>query len=175
MSYLVALSDFASKNVQYFPANFSFDKKLKLFVKQAQDFFVKPAIGAELLRDLEAYTGSPADSDYDLLLDGGEYTVGNTIYTFGGLKECICFYAYALYIEQNSIQETVFGTVNKESDYSERINTQQIAIVKNRCMETAKESLDGVINYLCNHTTTWPQFSRRNSFMFKNKIKAIGD
>ena len=172
---LVSLSDYSDKNVAYFPANFSFAKKLQLFASQAQDFYLKPAIGAELLRDLKAYTGSPADANYDLLLDGGEYTIGNTVYSLGGIKEVVCFYSYALYIEQSTIQETVFGAVNKESDYSERINNQQIALVKNRCMEMAKESLDAVINYLSNNTATWAQFSRRNNFMFKTKIKAIGD
>lgn len=175
MTYLVTDTDFATYDVAYLPSNFSMAKRMNRFIGAAQMYDIKNSIGDELLIDLLAYTGSPADADYDLLLEGGTYTYNSTEYLFNGLKETVCLYAYHRYINSGIMQVTEFGLVNKINDQSERPTAEQISNLKAEILQRADESLNNVRDYLCRNSTTWPQYGRRTTNRHRVNITAIGD
>jgi hypothetical protein len=176
MSLLISLTDFATKKVRVFPTNFKFTESgLEYKCQDAQDLYVKCALGSELMEALEAYTGSPEEERFEDLLNGKTYEYGGVKYSFKGLKDVICRFAMALYIPESDIFETNFGSVNKNSDYSVKESGSQKAMRINNYQQQADKGLREVIFFLSVFADDYPEFNNIDQFKHTVKLKAIGD
>lgn len=177
MSLLVSdKTFFKTYNVANFPVTVVYTDKLELSVEQAKDFYVKPALGQALWNDILAYSGSPFDANYDVLINGGDFTYGGITYNCVGLNKCICFYAYGLYSIDGDIVETKFGSVvKKETEVSDRISNDQRNTKINKNKGMGLECLNNVLQYLNLNSTLFPNYALKNTSEIRQSINIYGN
>jgi len=125
MSYIITIQDFfeefgISPNIN--------DNRVTASIREAQDFDIKQAIGAALFQDiLVKYNTSPKDALAAKLVEGGTYVDcnGNTI-AFAGLGMALKYYALARFRVKQPINDTRFGVVRKNDQYSESLENKQL-------------------------------------------------
>lgn len=120
------------------------DARLKASIEEAQNFDIKKVIGDAFFYDVDTkYNTSPADADIVKLVDGGTYLdcQGNTVY-FDGLAKAVKYYALARYRKKQPINDTAFGVVFKNDNYSTPLDYKTL----NASIEDARASGLGYLN-----------------------------
>jgi hypothetical protein len=84
------------------------EEKLNEIIIKVQILEILPLLGQSFYNDLVKNVNL-----YNLLLEGGSYTVSNVTYQNYGLKSCIVHYVDAYYKMFGDITDTPFGLVNK--------------------------------------------------------------
>lgn len=93
-------------------ANSVNNDKFNQIVDEVQFEDIRPLLGDALYNDV--ITKLEANStQYDLLLDGGIYTIGDITYTNYGLKAVIVHYLYAKYAMFGDVIDNPFGMTTK--------------------------------------------------------------
>lgn len=99
------------------------DEKLERAIKTAEQFLVKPRLGALYV------TIITEPSEYATILDGGIYTLpdGSEVY-LSGLCEADKELAYACLL-RDILAATTFGSVLKKDDYSDQSDEERLNAV----------------------------------------------
>lgn len=147
------------------------------FIRESQIFDIQPLIGQELLEDLLAEIDvSPELSTtklYDLYY-GKTYLVGTTYYRTEGIQMLHAYCAYKRILEENSINLTAFGVVQKIDELSQPITDGQMNMILSKVNEKVIALKAQIYDYLCAHSTTYTEWKG-----WKNKrninIKLIGE
>lgn len=128
--------------------------KLERIIHEAEQVYIKPVIGNALYLSLIT---NPPQSQYDTLLDGGEFTYKGKRFQFEGLKAALAYYAYAR-SAKSSIIPTRYGTVEKRSEYSSQASIQERQKIIRETFEVADRYLKDCVNYIVANPDTFPGF-----------------
>src|SRR5690554_260257 len=112
MTNLITISDIqAFKPISN---NIDVSKKLNTFIREAQEFDLRPILGDEFYLAIVAdFEASPSLVTYSDLFNGVTYTYGSNTYQHDGLKSVLVYYAYSRYLNDVQINQTAFGAVIK--------------------------------------------------------------
>lgn len=128
--------------------------KLERIIHEAEQVYIKPVIGNELYL---ALITNPPQSQYNTLLEGGEFTYKGKQFQFEGLKAALAYYAYAR-SAKSSIIPTRYGTVEKRSEYSYQASLQERQKIIRETFEVADRYLKDCVNYIAANPDTFPGF-----------------
>jgi len=129
------------------------------FQDEVQNHDLKKLIGFEFFNELFQNI-----DDYTLLIDGGEYTVDDTTYSFRGLKYVCAYLFFARYVRESRIKDTFTGFVTHTADNMQALSSNEIVNLENRYKEIATTEWDACLHYL--KSTEEPQITETTN----NKI-----
>lgn len=170
MPLLLSVIDFAP--YKELSLNIDDSTRIHPYIKQAQQFDLKPLLGEEFYKDL---TDNSTSTPNSLLLTGGGYTHQNKNYEFSGLKAALVFYAYARIIENQNIQVTRFGVVYKNNaDVSERVDEKTLQRLVQQTRNQARVYWDECELFLNRNSIDYPLWLKKSSNKSRINITAIG-
>mgnify|MGYP003623224375 len=144
--------------------NLDDQRRLVMYIKEAEELDIIPVIGAELYKDC---VDNPQNNR--LLLDGGYYD--NDKRYFAGLKAAVCLLAYARFLPNNNINVTPFGIKEKLSIDSGEVSDKAMFRQINEARNTGMAYLQHVVEYLKYYGIKCGKLSS----VKQNKFKAIGN
>ena len=115
--------------------------RITVYLKEAESLYVIPAFGASLFKNI-----SDNQENYTTLLDGGFYD--NDKHYFEGLRKSIAYIAYSKMILNQDFNVTAFGTMFKNSEYSEHSNEKTLLRISNDALNIGTRYLDDCLEYL---------------------------
>ena len=160
---------------------FDGERNIDGYILEAQLMDLKAWLGDAFLYELceQRATNSLTDAN-KLLLYGGSYTatVCNVDQTFylEGLAACLAFYTHARYTLRSQVQQTRFGAVVKESDYSTPASGKQIAEIKQISEENAEALKQDCILLIRRKIADYPLYTQyTTSEKRRSKINVVGE
>lgn len=87
-----------------------------VFIREAQDFDLKPLLCEDFYYDLVA---GRLTTPYLELIDGGNYTYNSRTYFFRGLADVLAYFTYARFILKSNYVSTSHGFTTKTTPYSD--------------------------------------------------------
>lgn len=164
-NYLIEKADFAE--IRDISNNVDFDKRIKPYVREAQEFDIRPILGAEMFYDL---LKNSADDNYTALLDGLDYTYADVNYSFVGLKTIIAYYTYARFIPHDNVRSTPSGMMGKTNEFSERISKSEIDRIVNQNQSAAYAYIEDMICFLDRKVSDYPKWNTTYKSEVKRKV-----
>lgn len=124
------------------------DGRIQPYIKEVEDIYIVPAIGAELYEKLDK--GEVTD---DILLDGGYYdrqtedgeTSRERCY---GLRLATAYFAYARVLRNNQVNVTAFGVTQKNGMLSEASDEKNISDAVSDARKMGEHYLNSCVRYL---------------------------
>lgn len=123
------------------------DGRILPYIKEVEDAYIMPAIGAELYERLDNGTEDDA-----ILLNGGYYDrntskgiVRDRCY---GIRLAVAYYAYSKVLHNNQVNVTAFGVVAKETSLSNPSVQHDIDDATAQARKMGDYYLDSVKRYL---------------------------
>ncbi len=183
MTLLINKSDFA--DYRAVSANRD-DKRIDPFIQEAQEFELRGFLGDPLYYDMLAkidhyntekesnpdYVATADEQKYLDLLNGVSYEwEGNTI-QFKGVKPVLVYYAYSRFLSNNNIVSTRFGAVQKKNDYSDPIDSREMARVITKAESDGKKYGVDVERFLNTKSADYPKWEDRCGS--RRKLKGLG-
>jgi hypothetical protein len=138
--------------------------RITVYLKEAESLYVIPAFGASLFKNI-----SDNQENYTTLLDGGFYD--NDKHYFEGLRKSIAYIAYSKMILNQDFNVTAFGTMFKNSEYSEHSNEKTLLRISNDALAIGVRYLDDCLDYL-KYIKLLPCFLNKSDR--NGRIKIIG-
>lgn len=146
------------------------------FALEAQDLDLRPVLGDSLYFDLMSKWFNTVDtmySSYQTLINGGSWTYGGDTIYFDGLKPFVVYKTLARFIQNNPVNITRFGVVNKVVNGSQPVDAQIIRQVVNEMNSNAQTYQNQILLYLNDNVTTYTKFkgeqtSNRTGFRMFN-------
>lgn len=131
-------------------------RTLDVHILNAQNIDLKQVFGNAFWTDLEA---NSIEENYETLLNGGTYTVGDSEYSFAGLKAAIVMFTMARRRIASGAIDSPWGMVQKTSEFSQPVSTatRQMMVDEARSMATAY--LSECIQYIENNISDFPKYS----------------
>lgn len=175
MNLLITKEDIAELK----PLSENIDSTLKVdpFVREAQEFELRPFLSDEFFIDLvDDFNASPSLQKYKNLFEGSIYTCGNTKYENPGIKAMLIYYAYARIVKKGPTNSTAFGFVEKLNDDSKPISEKAIARLVDQAMSGAKAYENRVRLFLNRNSSDYPLWDCGvdNKKVGGSRISAIG-
>lgn len=124
-------------------------------ILSAQNKDVAPVLGNALFTDLVANRN---DVNYKKLLDGGNYIVDGTTYSFQGLRAAISCFAFARYKMYSNAVDTPFGTVAKTSESSEPADPKIILSIASEKRSEGTLYLNECIKFIRENIADYPLY-----------------
>ena len=115
--------------------------RITIYLKEAENLYVIPAFGASIFKNI-----SDNQENYTTLLEGGFYD--NNKHYFEGLRKSIAYIAYSKMILNQDFNVTAFGTMFKNSEYSEHSNEKTLLRISNDALAIGLRYLDECLDYL---------------------------
>jgi hypothetical protein len=139
--------------------------RITIYLKEAENLYVIPAFGASLFKNI-----SDNQENYTTLLEGGFYD--NNKHYFAGLRKSIAYIAYSKMILNQDFNVTAFGTMFKNSEYSEHSNEKTLLRISNDALAIGLRYLDECLYYL-KHINVLPCCLKQTDR--NRRIKIIGE
>lgn len=99
------------------------DDKMLKFVEEAENLYVFPKLGYELMKNLHE---KKEEEPYKTMLDGGDWQdETNEWHHFEGLKKAEAYLAYSKLVMYGDFESTRYGMVSKDGDYSTHISSKE--------------------------------------------------
>ena len=121
--------------------NLDDEKRLKMYIDEAETLDVMPALGAELYKSV---TDNP--NNHATLLEGGYYD--NDKKYFKGLKAAVSLLAYGRFILNNAVNATPFGVQRKSALDSEPVDDKTLFRHANEARNAGLAYLNQCLEYL---------------------------
>lgn len=122
------------------------DNRLEPYIKECEDAYIMPALGAELYERLTTQQEPTAD---DLVLLNGAYYDGpNGREYCHGIRKATAYFAYARVLRNNQVNVTAFGVVQKTGSYSQPTDGTQVTDVAAEAIKMAELYLHSCVKYL---------------------------
>lgn len=144
-------------------ANLDDEKRLAMYITEAEHLYIIPAIGAHLYHSI---VNNPAD--YEALLGGGYYDDNKR--HFAGLRAAIAMFSYARFVRNQNITVTPFGVKEKLSLDSNSIDERTLVRHANEAEAIANEYLRQCLAYLQFTDKPCTPYAKSR----KAKYKAVG-
>lgn len=149
-------------------------KDIEVYIEEAEQLDIKPTLGTPLYLRLLSNVGDKTANH--LLLYGGKYEGGNGTILFAGLRKALAYYVYGRMIKNGGRTATRFGFVEKQGDYSARVEYKERLDASNDATLVADSYMKEVLNFIeCSNL--FEEYRRCGRGM-KNRrvtIKAIGE
>lgn len=117
------------------------EKRLLPYMNEVERLELIPAFGALLYKKIE---DNP--DQYKVLFNGGYYNDGSAY--FAGLSEACGYLVYSRFVQNQNVNVTAFGVVQKVSQYSEPMDEKTIVRVSNEARNIGVEYLNQCLCYL---------------------------
>ena len=117
------------------------NNRITVYLKESENLYVIPAFGASLFKNI-----SDNQENFVTLLEGGFYD--NDKHYFEGLRKSIAYIAYSKMILNQDFNVTAFGTMFKNSEYSEHSNEKTLLRISNDALAIGLRYLDECVDYL---------------------------
>ena len=131
------------KGIRDIAANLK-DMRLAPYIKECEDAYIMPALGADLYERLDNHT----ETD-EILLDGGYYDKPDgSRAKCHGIRRAVAYFAYARVLRNNAVSVTAFGVVTKTSNYSQPTEAAQAQSAAAEAVKMGELYLHSCIEYL---------------------------
>ena len=128
--------------------------KIEAYIRESENIDIKDALGDALFLDVKAYPDK-----YEMLLNGGEYNSEcGTKRTFIGLKAALAYYTYSRIVKNGDGNVTRYGYVNKDSEYSFRLDIKEKVMAYNDTFSVADRYLKECVRYLNDLKSDFPLY-----------------
>lgn len=144
------------------------DDILNQSILDAQIVDVQPLVGSDFFNDILRNV-----SNYQSLLDGGDYTYKNKTYSNYGLKAVIVFYAYSRYVMFGSTVGTQYGFMEKLNNESQHIDINMKKSVSKSNEKIAFNYWQNVKLYLDRNKDLYPEYKNGCNLNKKFRISII--
>lgn len=124
-------------------------------IAEAQRVELKPRLGDALYIQLMAET---PDERFDTLLNGGIWTDGCGEHLLTGLKTALAYYALARITRDGNIQETRYGSVVKDDQYSADPEKAERQRQYRELFSQADSYMAEALNYLAQNRQAFPEY-----------------
>lgn len=123
------------------------DGRIVPYIKEVEDAYILPAIGADLYERLDTRTIIDP-----ILLDGGYYTrttqCGEERDKCHGLRIAVAYFAYARVLKNNQINVTAFGVTEKHTNLSNPVKDESVDDAVGAARKMGDYYLQSCIRYL---------------------------
>lgn len=148
------------------------DSKITIYIDESEQIDIKPRLGDALFLDIKR-----DPYEYDVLLNGGEYTDSKgQEKTFKGLVAALNYFTYARLVKNNDLNVASFANVYKESDYSSRVEHKEKVAAYNDAFTVADMYLQECLRYLNDNADKFPLYKGKGR-MKANRVvyRVIGE
>jgi len=167
------------KNVRPISKNIE-NNRIEPYIDEVEQRIIKPRIGSELFIDLIDWMNTDDKSsfpdEYEILMNGGVYDYitckQSEKKVFKGLQSAINYYVYAKIIKNNDINISRLGIVNKEDDYSSRVDLNIRLASEKDALQVADGYISECIDYL-NVTKNITKFKRAGKQNNRLRVSVI--
>lgn len=138
------------------------EKRCDPFILEAQENDIRPILNDALYFDFTEKvfsTSDPMYNDYQILLNGGTYTVNNYTLSFPGIEPMLCYFALSRIVLNNQINITQYGVVQKNVDESTPIDTNSLKLLVTELRSVAIGYQGRVVDFLENKKSTYPLYN----------------
>lgn len=119
---------------------------------EVQDRELKKLLGLKMYQDL---LKNAAETDYEALIEGSEFTYEGFEYTHKGLRYVLAYLIYASYIMDSRYNDTFAGFTQKNIPESTRSQYGELKALKQTAMEQAMSYFDEVKLFLDYKSSTF--------------------
>lgn len=129
-------------------------------IKEAQNFDLKGVLGDSFFYEIETkYNDTPPDADIVKLVEGGTYIGcdGNTV-SFEGLAMALKYYTLARFRKKQQINDTNFGVVIKNDNYSQPLDNAILMSSINDAKASGQGYLNAAIKFIFANKDKYPLF-----------------
>lgn len=117
--------------------------EVETYLKESENIDLRMNLGDALFLDLKEHP-----ENYTLLLNGGIYEDGKGRRLLTGLKSALAYYTFARVVKNKDGQVTRFGFMNKEGEYSSRVDLKEKVMAYNDAFSVADTYMKEVVSYL---------------------------
>lgn len=129
------------------------DDKIDPYIEDAEFLDLKNLLGELLYNDIVA---NPTSAENIKLMDPFAYTYEGYNYKHQGLKKVLSIFSYSRYIMFGSNTDTPFGLMNKRSQDSDQVETDQLKIIYKKDQQIAHQYFGEIRRYLDRFASTYP-------------------
>lgn len=150
------------------------DNDVQAFINECEQLYIIPAIGYGNFK--AAATDGDWDASFDesfdknVIVNGGEWSDGDTLQNCVGLKSALAYYVYAKIARSDGSIYSRSGFMRHEDQYSEHVDDSKLKQY-NDVMDIAETYLGNCLRYLKSHTNGKEVKPVRGS---RIRINAIG-
>lgn len=135
------------------------DAEIERYIREVQLFDLKTLVCDAFFVDL---TDEDAQTDYALLLNGGNYEYEGKKHYFEGLKACLTYFFYARYVFKSHQKDTATGLVMKENTHSSAISVSEKRDLQKLYLQDADKLWTECLLYLQRNQQKYPYFEKCN-------------
>jgi hypothetical protein len=132
------------------------------YIQEAQQFDLKRLLGDPLYLDFLAKFDSSVDpqyTNYQNLLNGVNYTYGNLTLANPGLIGYLSYSTLVRFYNNNQINATRYGLVQKTNDQSQPLDWKAIAVAVAELRSNALAFQEDIIKYLMANASSFPLYA----------------
>lgn len=153
------------------------DRKIEICIKEAEMRYVREKITDSLYIDLIKWTQtldkSAFPEEYITLMNGGIFQSKSCCgdleeRVFEGLIRATIYYTYARIVRTNDNQVTRFGFVNKNDEYSDRVDLKEKLAAEKDSLALADMHISDCVLYIESNKEKFPLYKRAGRA--KNRI-----
>lgn len=134
------------------------DEDVNRFIREVLLFDIKPLVCEGFFLDIT----NESTTNYNELIDGGNYTHKGVEYNFEGLIAVIAYFFYARYIYKSHQADTPFGIVQKKYNDSEPLSSIERRDMNKIYKQQAGELWKDVVIYLNRNLDKYPEWENCN-------------
>ncbi|MFD0792762.1 hypothetical protein ACFQZX_03995 [Mucilaginibacter litoreus] len=138
-------------------------ERINIFIQKAQELDLKPFLGYALYYDLITHLEADgtlqesAPQHYKDLLNGSEYLdEQGYVVLYQGLMPVLAYFAFARFIEADSVHFTPTGPVTKRYDNADALSSKDIVKLVQQQRSTANAYANETERYLRDHKESFP-------------------
>jgi hypothetical protein len=131
-------------------------KRVDPYITEAQENDLRPILGDALFYD---FVTNYTVAKYRELLNGKTYTQNGYSIFFPGLKPMLCYFALARITQNNAINLTSYGIVQKEMNGSQPVDQRLIGALVTELRDVANSYQTRLIDFLNENASTYPLFN----------------
>lgn len=131
------------------------DEMAKAMIAEAQRVEIKPRLGDALY--LKLIEDNP-DDRFNVLLNGGKWSDNCGDHLLTGIKTALAYYALARITRDGNIQETRYGSVTKDDEYSTDPEKAERQRQYRELFGQADSYMAEALNYLTQNRQTFPEY-----------------
>jgi hypothetical protein len=135
------------------------ETQFNVFIREAQDFDLKPLFREEFYIDL--VEGRESDPFLNLI-NGGNYTYNDREYRHRGIKDVLSYFAYARFILKSDYVSNSHGFSKKTTPHSEPINLEERRNMYYKYRKDANFILEDVIKFIERNISDFPTWREDN-------------
>ncbi len=135
-------------------------KRVDPYITEAQENDLRPVLGDALFYD---FITNYAAAKYRDLLNGKTYTKDGYSIFFPGVKPMLCYFALARITQNNAINLTSYGAVQKTVQGSEAVDARILGALVTELRDVANSYQSRVVEFLQNDPTTYPLYNATSS------------